>query len=148
MNVIIEEALDCPTSTTAQGTPISEVMARNVVSVGQSATVEDLSRLLLVNDIGGVPVVDPDGLPLGVVSKTDALRALAKGDSSALARDIMTPFTLAMREHSSIARAAAMMAYEHVHRVVVVAPDGRVIGIVSTIDVLRWLARRDGYAIP
>jgi predicted transcriptional regulator len=148
MNVIIEQSDDFPMSATAQGTPISAVMARDVVCVGPAETLEDLARVLLVNDIGGVPVVDPDRRPLGVVSKTDALRALAEGDRRALAADIMTPVTLTMREYSSIAQAAALMAYEHVHRVVVVNPAGSVVGLVSTIDVLRWLARKDGYAIP
>jgi len=147
MNVSIEQ-VDLPMSATARGTPISAVMARDVVCVGPAATLADLSHLLLVHDIGGVPVVDPEGRPLGVVSKTDALRAHAQGDSRALAGDIMTPVTLAMREYSSIAHAAALMAYEHVHRVVVVDPSGSVVGLVSTIDVLRWLARKDGYAIP
>jgi CBS domain-containing protein len=32
------------------------------------------------------------------------------------------------------------MAYEGVHRVPVVAADGRVVGILSSLDVVRWLA--------
>ena len=89
-----------------------------------------------------------EGRPLGVASKTDVLRGLGSDDADARAADIMTPVTLAMPEHASIARAAALMAYEKVHRVVVIGPRGNVVGLVSTIDVLRWLAREDGYAIP
>ena len=51
-----------------------------------------------------------------------------------------------MPAHSSIARAAALMSYERVHRVVVLSPSRAVVGIVSAMDVLRWLARNDGYA--
>jgi predicted transcriptional regulator len=40
------------------------------------------------------------------------------------------------------------MAYEKVHRVVVTDIAGNVVGLVSSIDVLRWLACHDGYAIP
>ncbi len=42
--------------------------------------------------------------------------------------------------------AAALMASERVHRVVVVASK-RVVGMVSALDVLTWLARRDGLMV-
>ena len=40
------------------------------------------------------------------------------------------------------------MALEHIHRLPIVTDDGRVAGIVTSIDVLRWLARQDGYVVP
>ena len=43
--------------------------------------------------------------------------------------------------------AAALMAYENIHRVPVVAADGAVIGIVSAMDIVRWVAEQDGYVV-
>jgi hypothetical protein len=40
------------------------------------------------------------------------------------------------------------MAYEGLHHVIVTAGDGRPIGIVSSLDVLRWVARQSGYIMP
>lgn len=37
---------------------------------------------------------------------------------------------------------------EPIHRIPRVADDGRVAGIVSSIDILGWLGRHDGYIIP
>jgi CBS-domain-containing membrane protein len=76
------------------------------------------------------------------------LGCLASRGGSTQVKEVMTPVTLAMPEHASIARASALMAYEGVHRVVVVDVSGAVIGLVSPIDVLRWLAQKDGYAVP
>jgi CBS domain-containing protein len=123
-------------------------MTRDVICVTPEATRGELLKVLLSKGISGVPVIDEDGRPLGVASKTDVLRGLGAEDANARAADIMTPVTLAMPEHASIARAAALMAYERVHRVIVIGPAGNVVGLVSTIDVLRWLAREDGYAVP
>jgi CBS domain-containing protein len=123
-------------------------MCREVVCVGPGATLDWLIRLFVVNGISGVPVVDELRRPLGVVSKTDVLGCLASRGGSTQVKEVMTPVTLAMPEHASIARASALMAYEGVHRVVVVDVSGAVIGLVSPIDVLRWLAQKDGYAVP
>jgi CBS-domain-containing membrane protein len=60
-------------------------------------------------------------------------------------RDIMMPLSFTLPESAPIARAAALMAYEGVHRVVVISPAGNVVGILSSLDVLGWLARESGY---
>jgi CBS domain-containing protein len=50
--------------------------------------------------------------------------------------------------NTSISRVAALMAYERVHHVVVVDAEQRVIGIVSALDIARWVAHADGYVVP
>jgi len=57
----------------------------------------------------------------------------------------MTPLTFTVDESTSLSQAASLMAYQQVHRAVVVSEDGMVIGMVSAIDILRWLGQRDGY---
>ena len=44
--------------------------------------------------------------------------------------------------------AAALMAFEGVHRIPVVDDAGRVSGVITTLDVLRWLAQEEGYLAP
>ena len=132
----------------AKSTPIGEIMVRDVTSVPPHATTSELVLLFLARNVSGAPVLDAYRRPIGVVSKTDVLRALANGEEEQRAADVMTPVPLSLPENASIARASAVMAYEHVHRVLVVGPDGSLVGLVSTIDVLRWLAREVGYAVP
>jgi CBS-domain-containing membrane protein len=40
-----------------------------------------------------------------------------------------------------------MMAFEGMHRVPVVSASDTVVGIVSSIDVLRWIAQTEGYLV-
>jgi CBS-domain-containing membrane protein len=59
----------------------------------------------------------------------------------------MTCTAFCLAETESIARAAGLMAVEGVHRVPVVGRRGMVTGVVSPLDVMRWLARQHGYPI-
>ena len=66
----------------ADATPLQEMMTRDVTCVTADFSVEDLTALLLERNISGVPVVDVDGRPIGVVTKTDLLREFSnRGDS-------------------------------------------------------------------
>ena len=58
------------------------------------------------------------------------------------------PIAFTLPESASIAHAAALMAYENVHRIPVVASDGSVVGIIAALDILRWLAVNAGFALP
>lgn len=155
-------------------TPVSEVMTVQVVAVRPDVSLEALADLLLDRGIGGAPVVDEAGRPVGVVSKTDLMREhLMAGDTAEAVTpgwhprrahfqvevgrgfhetatppsvgDVMTPTAFTLSEDAPVAEAAALMAFENVHRVPVVAGDGRVVGIVTSLDLLRWMAQREGY---
>jgi predicted transcriptional regulator len=129
-------------------TPVSEIMAKDVVAVRPELRVEDLEELLLSRGISGAPVIDDAGKPIGMVSKTDLVRRRdAAGDSATRVRDIMMRTAFCLSEGESIARAAGLMAFEGVHRVPVVGSRGMVTGMISPLDIMRWLARRHGYPI-
>ena len=153
-------------------TQISAIMTGDVMCVRPELSVEALSSLLLERGFSGVPVVDEEGRPLGVVSKTDLVREVGEGGTQeavwitrngrphqlergfhlepiprATVADVMTPLAFALPENASISQAAALMVFEDIHRVLVVAEDGKVVGIVSSLDVLAWLAGHDGYLV-
>jgi CBS domain-containing protein len=154
-------------------TTLAEVMTSNVLCVEEDVGLEALTALLLDRGISGLPVVDADGYPVGVVSKTDVLREsretgewdaydplfaseleralgcamhLEPGSRRTVA-DIMMPLAFTLYEHSSISQAAALMTIEGVHRVPVVDGGGKVVGMISSLDVMRWLAAEDGYPV-
>ena len=132
-------------SSAADRTPLSDVMTGDVVCVEPDLGLADLTELLLELHIGGAPVVDDECRPLGVVSRSDLI---AVSDRSATVASIMMPMAFTLPETASLSRAAALMAFEGVHRIPVVSSDGRVVGIVSSLDIARWLAQNDGYIAP
>lgn len=88
--------------------------------------------------------VTPRMLPALPHPTSTAERPLTDALESFVA-DMMVPFVLRLPESATIDEAAATMASEGVSRVLVVSPSGAVTGILSAIDVLRWVAWRDGY---
>lgn len=53
---------------------VSDVMTRRVVTVRPDTPVRDAVRLMLQNDMSGLPVVDNDGALVGIVTEGDFLR--------------------------------------------------------------------------
>ncbi len=137
-----------------RGLRVDEVMVRDVVSVRSETPVSDLVRLLVQSDFYAVPVIDEAGRPIGIVTRTDLVerggsplrvqlvRALgaAPDDQAApgmTARDVMTAAPLVVRGETPVLDAVRLMVARGVKRLPVVDDAGRLVGIISRLDVLR-----------
>ncbi|HEY7636353.1 MAG TPA: CBS domain-containing protein [Gemmatimonadales bacterium] len=127
---------------------VAELMQRNVKTVGSEATVADAIVSLADGHISGMPVVDGAGKVVGVVSTTDVLTAEAEVNDSAarqdlfentFVRDIMTPRPFTIEPGADIREAARQMLYGDIHRLFVAEGD-KVVGIISTTDIVRAVA--------
>lgn len=139
----------------AESTAISEVMSRNIVCLAPEARVEAVTQMFLERGISSAPIVDANWLPRGIVSKTDLLRTLcnhaearAEGESlnggvdgGSTVGEVTMPYVLSLHEEAPVSVAAALMAYEGVHGLPIVASSGEVVGVVSTLDIIKWVAR-------
>lgn len=139
-----------PTATVAS---LASIMSAPVHCVSPDASLESVRELFVTHAIGAAPVVDASGRTIGVVSKGDLLRALDQegavpGIEIARARQVMSHVVFALHSEADISRAAALMAYEGVHHIVVTDAAGMPAGIVSALDILRWFARDYGYVMP
>jgi CBS domain-containing protein len=130
----------------ADHTPAEAIMARDVVCVTADLPIDALTRLLDDTGFGGVPVVDNDDVLVGMVSQSDLLTAAIAPRHTVA--DIMMPMAFSMNEQVPVGTLAAMMAYEGVHRIPIVDDDGKVVGLVSALDVVRWVAHVSGRAVP
>ena len=130
------------TRTIADTIPVTEIMSHDVVCARADLSVHALTELLVRNHIGCIPIVDERGHPIGIVTKLDLVERKAPGLT---AGEVMMPLAITLNQHATIAHAAAVMSVEDFHHVMVVAPDHSLIGVVSTMDVARWLARNDGF---
>ena len=55
-------------------------------------------------------------------------------------KDVMTPYLITVMEDTPIREVAARMAECGIHRLIVVDEDQQIRGIVTSLDVLRWVA--------
>jgi CBS-domain-containing membrane protein len=127
---------------------VASIMSKSVICVTTKWTLRELLVVLVDGDLGGVPVVDDNWRAIGIVSKSDVVRHISEHGTveDATVADCMLPLAITVHPAMPIAQVAALMAWEGIHRVPVSGPAGDVIGIVSTLDVARWLAKTAGYS--
>jgi CBS domain-containing protein len=135
--------------TVADLVPARRIMSREVVCAREDLDAAALIDLMVRRRIGCVPVVDERGRPIGMVTKTDVVEqqlaaSLNGTPGAATAGELMMPMAITLDEHATVAHAAAMMAVEDFHHVAIVSDGGALIGVVSTMDIVRWLAANDG----
>jgi CBS domain-containing protein len=128
--------------TPADSTTVGTIMSTTLVTVSPTTAVADLASLLAFHRVSGVPVVDDRQRLVGVVTETDVI---ARGGETV--GDMMTTDVLSVGEADTIARAAALIAGRRVRRLPVVR-EGRVVGLVSQADIVRWLASLPSPVLP
>jgi CBS domain-containing protein len=135
-------------STASMSTMVGSIMTPAPVCVRADVRINDVTDLLLERGFSAMPVVDADGRAMGIVSKTDLLRhARERGARDAMVERVMMPIVFAVEETASMGDAAALMAGEGVHRLPVIDLEGRVVGVLSALDLVRWLGQLAGYQL-
>jgi CBS domain-containing protein len=139
-----------------------DLMTREVATVPPRTPATSLARLLADRGISSVPVTDPQGCLLGIVSEADLIRRLAGAEDQPVgwvrsrfrnadlqaeryarthgkeAQDIMTTDLVTVDDDATAEHCAHLMELHGVKRLPVVR-NGRLIGIVSRADLLSAL---------
>ena len=141
---------------------VENVMTRDVVSVRPETPLKEVAHLLVERRISGVPVCDPAGRVIGVVSEADVLvkeegvsvqpRGLLgwlladeSTTAKALARtagEAMTAPAMTIAASRPVSEAARTMVELGVNRLPVVDGD-RLVGIVTRADLVAAFVRSD-----
>ena len=121
---------------------VADLMTIDPVVVSVDASIEEAEDLLRNHRITGLPVVDPDGTLVGVISQTDLLH-LALPRVQALIRhrergirvgEVMSTPPVTIDGSASLQEAAQVMNDERLHRLVAVDAHGRPIGVIAAMD--------------
>jgi CBS domain-containing protein len=130
----------------ADRVPVRWIMTRDVICARENLDLDTLVELVVNHRIGCVPVVDSNGMPIGMVTKRDLVEhvLLPPADRVPDVKHLMMPLAFVLDENASVAHAAALLATEGIHHVPVVSEGGQVVGVVSSSDIVRWLAANDG----
>lgn len=125
--------------------PLGALVRAPAITVGCATPLSVVRQLLLHERVAAVAVLEDDGSVRGVVTRTDVLRA--QGDPAATAGDAMSGCAFTLPASADVERAAALMAFEGVGQVLVVDREGKLIGMVSALDIARHFATLAGYAL-
>jgi len=143
---------------------VADIMTRQVISVTPQTTIAEAAQLLLDNRISGLPVVDPGGAVVGIVTEGDLLRRVETGTQrrhshwlefliapGRLAREytdanarnvgeVMSAEVVSVTPGDALPEVIRLMEHHHVKRLPVIEA-GRLVGIVSRANLVRALLR-------
>ncbi len=122
-------------------TPVAEVMTQDVSCVTADVSLEALAKLFDARQISCAPVVDEVGNLIGLVTKTDVICEFYDLDQEPPVdvADVMTTRPTTVQELATLAEVVHLLPTTH--HLPVTSASGKVVGILSTHDVIRWLAR-------
>lgn len=119
---------------------IRDIMEPDVFWIASDMPLERAAAELSSRQITGAPVCAPDGTIVGMLSMTDLTEFYGGANELRLVRDVMTPDALFVAPDDPIETAIKLMAFEGVHRLVVIDAGRHLHGIVTSMDILRELA--------
>lgn len=121
---------------------VREHMRCPVRTLSPSAPLDEADQLLHEHDHSALAIVDDAGKLVGVLSRTDLLRACSYGRGRTLVLpkstvvEVMNPSPLYVDASTELRVAARRMRDERIHRVFV-EDSGGLVGVLSTQDLMR-----------
>jgi CBS domain-containing protein len=114
---------------------VDELMVPQVVTTQPHVTVGHVKGMMRNANVRVIPVVATDGEPVGIVSASDLLDHLS--DETPVSR-VMTDKVYTIPQYEEISVAARIMRNHRIHHVVV-THEQKVVGILSTFDLIQLL---------
>ncbi len=115
-------------------------MTPRVTAVGPDTPLPDIVRILTEGGFGGVPVTEADDRVVGFVSEGDVMDALLRGSVEGVrAAEIMSSPVITVDEFDTAEDVMQVLRGRGIHHLPVVR-DGRLVGIITPSDVIRWFA--------
>lgn len=144
-----------------------DLMTREIITIPRGMSLRAAAHLLMQMHVSGAPVVNDEGRPIGILTSSDLIRSLEVEmlsgsrareannvfadwqvfDCEALSEDeverFMSPDVITATPATTLVELARTMSEAHVHRVVILDRWGKVIGMVSSMDILAALAHEE-----
>lgn len=137
-----------------------QIMTRHVITVGPETTIVEAAETMLRHHISGLPVIDPAGKLVGIISQHDFIRRAEIGTERKRGRwlqvlvgpgqiasefvhergrkvgEIMTPHPATISENASLEDAVRLIEKHNIKRLPVMRED-QVVGIVTRTNLLQ-----------
>ncbi len=147
---------------------VSEVMTQHVISLTASDTIQEAASVMLEHGFSTVPVVNTNNKCIGILSRSDLTELLLQQDDelsrlldtdrlslewfnrtmettdSRSVNELMSDNVSLVHENTSLPDACREMVRNRVHHLPVVNKDDKVVGIISTFDIVNAVANTEG----
>ena len=140
-----------------------DIMSKHVETLRGMDTIHYALMMMAENDLSAVPVVDANGKCIGMITQRDIIAEVREKDvedsersaernflmsvdtvsldelTSERVEDMMSTKVVKVHENDLVTSIADRMLAQKIHHVPVVSSDDRLVGIVSTMDILAGL---------
>jgi CBS domain-containing protein len=128
---------------------VVDLMTTNVISVSPETPIKDAARLMFRHRVSGLPVIGSAGEVLGIITEADFLRLeVARSSDEEVSPvdsvgEVMSSGVVTINADVGVAEAARIMVVQDIKRLPVVGEEGKLVGILSRLDVVAVFTRPD-----
>ena len=117
-----------------------DIMTKQVICIRKDTPIFEAIRLMVQNNVTGVPVVGDDGTLVGMLSEQDVLRLFHTYDDEKdrTVNDFMTQPAIHFEENERLLDVCYCLRDNSIRRVPVTS-NGKVVGVISRSDMLKCI---------
>jgi CBS domain-containing protein len=121
-----------------------DIMTSTVITAKEDMLVTDVIKLLLRWHISGLPIVDDDEKLVGIITEHDVVNfALSGHAANTTAAEVMTKNVVTYSPETLVVEIINYFAAHRIRRVPVVE-GGKVMGVISRRDIVRYMDQMYG----
>jgi len=119
-----------------------EIMSTSVISAKRTTEIYDVIKLLIENNITGVPVVNDNMTLVGIITEKDVLELLYNFEDKAQAvENYMAKDVISFDHEDDLVKICDSFLANNFRRVPILA-EGKVVGIISRKDIIGYISKR------
>ena len=155
------------TETSLRNVPVREAMTRHVEAVTPDDRIIDVAQLMAEHRISTIPVINGRNECIGMISRSDLTEMFLEEDqvptglldadrlsiewltrdvesgSDRIVSEMMEDNVVSINESEDLVTACQLMEKHQVHHLPVVNAENELVGILSTYDIVRWIAKSE-----
>jgi CBS domain-containing protein len=125
---------------------VRSIMTQQITTLAHDSRISDAVDIIVRKKIGGLPIIDDDGVLNGIVTERDVLRVLGAERSTLTVENVMSSSLRVTNPDCTIANVAQDMTQYRFRRLPVVSDDV-LYGIVTATDIMKYLGSREVFSL-
>jgi CBS domain-containing protein len=124
---------------------VRTIMTQQITTLAHDSRISDAVDIIVKKKIGGLPIIDDDGVLNGIVTERDVLRVLGAERSTFTVEDVMSSSLRVTSPDCTIANVAHDMTHYRFRRLPVVSDDV-LYGMITATDIMKYLGSREVFS--
>jgi CBS domain-containing protein len=126
---------------------IEDIMTKDVITVNRGTTIQEAVRIIVENNITGLPVVNDKMQLVGILSEKDVLTLLYNvGNRTGKVEESMTRKIVSFDVEDSVVDVCDCLVKHHFRRVpIVTGPKKKLVGIITRKNIVQSISECQGF---